>query len=195
MASWTRTSEPAKTPIAVDELSRYLRLLNTDGDTQQELSDMIKAATSYIERQNSLALITQTWACTLDNFAAREIVLPVYPVLAISSIQYYDSANASQTFSSASYRLGRRNDDMGLVQLNTDASWPSVYDRTGAVTITFTAGYGALPTLIPGHIRQAVKILAGHFYQNPVLAGDTQTYQVPMSFDALTASLARRFYQ
>lgn len=193
MASWTRTSDPAKTPISIDELSRHLRLLNTDGDTKQELEAMIKAATFYIERQNSIALITQTWQYLLDGFKTREIVLPVWPVLSITSIQYYDTDNAQQTFSSANYRLGKRIDDMGIVQLNTDASWPSVYDRTGAVTITFVAGYGASPSSVPDHIRQALKILAGHFWQNPVLAGDTQTYQVPMSFEALTASLQRRF--
>lgn len=171
-----------------------MRLLNTDAAHEKMIAGMIRAAREYTERLCSLAMLTQTWTFTLDAFSKREIVLPRWPVISVSSITYYDTANASQTFSSASYRLGVRPDDMGIIQLNQDASWPSTYDRTGAVTVTFVAGFGATPATVPNDLVYSVKILAAEFFQNPTMTvTGTIVAGLPLSYDALTASYCRSF--
>jgi uncharacterized phiE125 gp8 family phage protein len=39
-------------------------------------------------------------------------------------------------------------------------------DRADAVTIEFTAGYGAAASAVPAEIKQAMYLMIGHWYEN-----------------------------
>jgi uncharacterized phiE125 gp8 family phage protein len=83
--------------------------------------------------------------------------LPLFPVQSITSIRYWDSANADTLFPADNYGLYA--DALGAgVYLKQGVSWPSVYSRPDAVRITFVAGYGATPESVPAPFRTAVKM-------------------------------------
>lgn len=190
MGSWAQTTAPSVEPVSIADQKLHLRLLNTDSEHDKLLQSIIKAARQYIERVNGLAIIQQTWTLTLEAFpASKFIALPRYPVSSITSITYYDTSNASQTFSSGSYRLQKLADNTSVVELNTNASWPGSYDRSDALTVTFVAGYGSAATNVPDDLIYAIKILAAHWFENP----SAVDVAAPASFEALTTPYCRSF--
>ena len=191
MTSWAQTAAPSVEPVSLAEQKRWLRLLNADTDDEQRIEDCIKAAREYTENVTGVAMITQTWALKLDYFCSRNLILPKYPVSSISSLTYYDSNNASQTFSADNYALGAAIDGLNFVQLVDGASWPSVYNRTGAITVTFVCGYGTIAQAVPSDLRSAVKILAAHWFENPMFVSSESFDAVPMSYHSLVAGYMR----
>lgn len=92
-------------------------------------------------------------------FATRDgsLRLPYPPLIAVGSITYYDVANAQQTLSSSNYIVEPSTDGWGRISWTVDATFPGLYVRPDAVTVTFTTGY-ADATAIPPVALQAMKM-------------------------------------
>jgi len=69
----------------------------------------------------------------------NRIKLPGGPIQSISSITYYDTANALQTLSASTYRLIKDKPD--YVEQVEGTDWPSTAVRSDAVRIDYIAGY------------------------------------------------------
>lgn len=179
---------PTIDPVSIAEARAHCRI---DDDADDGLvAGYIMAARSYIEQVSGLSLISQTWEMTLEEFPDDDcIYLPRNPVLSITSIQYYDAANALQTLSASTYEIDTAQVP-AEIELANGATWPATYERTAAVVVRFVAGYGAAPGSIPEPIRLAILLLVGHFYANreqvTLGAGLTAT-QLPFGVDALIA--------
>lgn len=160
---------PALEPVSLDEAKRHCRIIGDDED--DDLSRLITAAREVVEAGESWslerALITQTLRVTLDGFPCDDtpIQLPRPPLLTVSSITYYDTANVSTTHTASLYTT-ELNNDPGRVMPIGGQIWPTTYDRPGAVTITYTAGYGATAASVPAAIRQAILLIVGDLYAN-----------------------------
>ena len=128
-------------------------------------------------------LITQTWDLILDKKDLNESLIQIYkqPITAISSVKYYDVNNTEQTMSASDYQT-EVSSNPAKVQIIT---FPQIYDRLGAVTIRFVAGY-ANAGAVPQDIKQAMYFLIGHLYENrqAVVTG-TQVNEMPMSVEYL----------
>ena len=173
----------ATEPITLTEAKLHLRVTETADDSL--ISSLITAARQYAEPYTRRCFITQTKTLAFDSFpASNEIRLPWSKLAGITSITYYDTANALQTLDAANYLLDTVNEP-GRVRLISTESWPSVYDRINAVTITYTAGYGAAAD-VPEGIKAAMKLLVGHWYENRegVITGTIVT-EMKMAVDAL----------
>lgn len=135
---------------------------NTTQDPQ--LTALIASARRRIEERLSKALLTQTWVLRLDRFPAWEIGLPRPPLASISSIQYLDSAGATQTLDAAKYVVDTHG-AVGRVVPAYGLSWPSTYPMPNAVTITYVAGWTSAAA-VPADIRQALLMLIADLYAN-----------------------------
>lgn len=160
---------PAAEPVLPADVRTWGRISETIGDLADAvLTERIKAARELLEAQCDIALITQTWALTLDAFPtgpyarcrtlqsegpAAVIQLSRPPWQSITSVVYLDTDGASQTLSSALYRFdavrGRLTPAYGQV-------WPSTRNVINAVTVTFKNGYGDAATACPAQAREAV---------------------------------------
>lgn len=107
-----------------------------------------------------------TWRLTLDEFSDA-IELPRAPVVAVSSVQYYDADGVQQTADPDSYALDLVSSPQWVV-LNTDETWPTTLDAVNAVSVDFTAGYDA--ATIPAGLKGAVLGLVEHRFVNGVSA-------------------------
>lgn len=158
-----RTVPPAETPVSLTEVKAHCRV--TEGDDDAVLSALLAAATDYLDGPHGLlgkCMVTQTWRQRLEEFADC-IRLTVGPVASVTSINYYDADNAEQTLSATVYELSR--DTLGAyITLKTDQSWPTIYDRKDAVTITFVAGVAAAD--VPDTLKTAVLMLVSHWDEN-----------------------------
>jgi uncharacterized phiE125 gp8 family phage protein len=152
--------------IDVDDLKAHLNItFDTDDDL---LTAKIEAAEQHLEGCLSKAFITQTRVALLDGFPCRSpIELPRAPVQSITSIKYYDTEWTLQTLAPANYvALPLDSDQQTHVHPARGTSWPATADLIGAVEITFEAGFGDEAADVPAPIKEAVRQLAAHFYEN-----------------------------
>lgn len=157
------TVEPVSELLSVGDAKRHLRVLNSDLD--DEIALLIAAARDYCERytQRTLrAAVTRTF--TTGGWWSDTLHVPHPPLLAVSSIAYYDADNASQTLSSANYIVEVDTYGGGRIIWATTATLPTLYDRPDAITVTFTAGYTA--ATIPPVALQAMKTKLTELFGN-----------------------------
>ena len=181
MASYKLITGPATEPLTLAEAKLYLRV---DSDSEDDLiTALIKAARLQVENKTYRMLISQTWDLILDksDIGDGELLIYKQPITAISSVKYYDINNTEQTLSSTAYQT-EVNSNPAKVNI---ISMPSIYNRLGAVTIRFVAGY-ANAGAVPQDIKQAMYFLIGHLYENrqAVVTG-TQVNEMPMSVEYL----------
>ena len=174
-------TQPASEVVTVAEMKAHLRIESDDEDTL--IGDYITAATDMVDAEFGelgRALITQSWSLVMPAFpTSGRFDLPVSPVQSITSITYYDSDNVQQTLLADAYRLTIL-PDRARVDLVTGYSWPAIYDRADAVTVTYAAGYGDASTDIPEGIRQGIRLMAAHLYENREAATEARLMEAPV---------------
>lgn len=162
MLAPVRTVAPATMPVSLAEAKAHLRV---DHDDQDDLiSAQIRAATAWLDGWSGIlgrALITQTWRQEFGRFADH-LPLPLAPVTAIDSVSYFDAGNVQQTLDTGVYDLFA--DARGAyVTRRSGQSWPATFRRADAVSIIFTAGYGAAAD-VPEPIRQALLLIVQRLF-------------------------------
>lgn len=191
--TWTikQTTEPSYQPITLAEARNHLRLVasgspasHPDDDT---VETYIKAATSYAESRTNKVYAQRTFTLKRDKFA-ETMELPVYPVLSVDSITYIDINEVEQTMAASNYQV--ITDRIPAIVHLEDV--PTVDgDTLNAVTITVTAGFESSNSpadadKIPDAVKQAIKLMVGHFYENrEAVTADVRPEKVPMATDAL----------
>lgn len=182
----TRTSDPAPEPITRAEAKDQARIETTADDTL--VDGLIAAAREHVEEFTRRALITQTWEAYLDAFPGDNdiaIWLPRTPVQSVDSIEYIDTAGATQIWAAADYQVDTDSLPARIRPARAE-SYPDTHtDILQAVTITFTAGYGEA-SAVPNAIKHAMLLIVSHWYDNrdAVNIGNVVT-PLPMAVDAL----------
>lgn len=150
------TSAPAAEPVTVAEAKAHCRV---DHDDEDDLfSRWITAARQWCEAWTARRFVTQTLRMRLDGFPPDGVIrLKTGPVQSVSSVTYYDSAGTSQTLSST-YYVADTDADPARIWLASGSTWPVTYDRPGAVSVTYVAGYGAAAA-VPAQVKQAILLI------------------------------------
>jgi len=177
---------PAVEPVSLAEAKLQCRV--DIGDDDALITGLIKAARESAETITRRALITQTWELVLDEFPeGDEIIVPLPPLVSITSIKYKDGDGVESTFAAANY-IVNTDAEPGKVVLADGASWPSTsLYPTAAIRVRFVAGYGAAGSSAPASILAAIKLMVGHWYENREnsLPGGAEVQLLPMGVDAL----------
>lgn len=158
-----RSVDPTVPLLTTAEAKLHLRIDHSDEDTYVDA--LVKAATYKVESYIRRSLLSQTWIYTLDRFPAWTINVPRPPAIAVSSLAYVDTDGASQTLSSSLYRVTINGTPSRITPVYGEV-WPTTRNQTDAVTITYTAGYGVTAATVPEQIREAVRLIVGHWYVN-----------------------------
>ena len=198
----TVTTRNLDCPVTLDEAKAHLRVFGDDQDTY--IQSLIEAATEYCEGATGRAFRTsETIVQTYDGWPSCGIQFDRQPVLAISSLKYYDDDNVLQTVNSSNYRLMSSRNAAAVLEIDSAYSWPSYYGRSDAIQLTYTAGYSVLtdtpadsdgdppPVLgVPATAKHAIKLIVGHWFNHSeaVNIGNI-TSEVPMAANALLAML------
>lgn len=152
--------------LPVAELKEHLRL--GSGFSESDLQDSVlvsflRAALAAIEARTSKALITRGFVLTLDTWKSPAVQpLPIAPVASVTEIAVVDSFGASTVVDPASYRLQA---DAFQPKIRPLVSCLPSVENDGSVEIRFQAGYGATFDAVPDDLRQAVMLLAAHYYE------------------------------
>ena len=151
---------PEEMPITLAEAKAHLRVDHSSEDTYIE--SLIAAATSRIDGRGGFlgrAIMTQSWRLTLDVFPAGAILIPLPPLQAIDTAQYYDAAGAPLPLD---YAVDDASEPARLYALGS--AWPTGVAAQQAVEIEFTAGYASAAE-VPAAIKHGLKLLIGGWYQ------------------------------
>jgi uncharacterized phiE125 gp8 family phage protein len=176
---------PASEPVTIAEAKAQLSIGASDDSHDTELASMIAAAREEWERDTSIALITRTLEHRLPQFLSAT-ALTVRPVIAILSVKYMDATGAEQTVSSSDYYL-----DGDEVRFLDTFVQPTLQDRSEAVRITYTAGYGSDSRTCPELDRMAIKLsLANRFEDRDMIAASGER----KAYEALVAKKMRASY-
>jgi len=170
---------PAAEPVTVSDFKAHARIDVSDEDDLIEA--LVMAAREQTELVSRRALITQTLALTLDSWPGCAIDIPRPPLQSVSSIGYTDTAGDAQTLASDQYVVQTARERLVLAD---GASWPDRLARS-VITVTFVAGYGDAADDVPERYRQAILLLAAHWYEHRETGSDMPVYDVPLAFDSL----------
>lgn len=176
----TQTSAPATEPVTRAEAKLHLKVDFTDDDDLIDglIAGARQMAEAYTQRQFITATYTQTYSDFPGGYGI--IQLERTPLDSISSITYYDTNGTQQTLSTDVYE-SVSNDTCAFVVLKPGQTWPSVQsDKYEAVTVAYTAGYGAATTDVPATARNGILRLVADMYHNRG-DEDINTHQTAMA--------------
>ena len=152
--------------LPVDEFKAHLRLgsgFGTGSVQDAVLVSFLRAAVTAIEARTSKVLFERAFMAgfTVWRDSAAQ-PLPIAPVSAVSGVVLVDRTGARTDVDAEAYWLER---DTHCPRLRpVGAELPKV-PYAGMAEVELTAGYGPVWTDIPADLRQAVLLLAAHFYE------------------------------
>jgi hypothetical protein len=198
---------PASEPVTLAEAKLMLRVDIDDDDAL--ITSLISAARMHVEVLLRQTLIATTYDWFQDNFPAAAngyfnrlnrlmgpnpqwlpngaaiLYLPKPPLVSVASVKYYDPTGTLQTFDPTHYfvstGLGSR------VQPTIGNVWPVIRPQIDGVVVRYTSGVAA-STAVPEPIKQAVKMLIVHWYENRDTTVAGTISKVPDAVDALLAT-------
>ncbi|TVR11939.1 MAG: hypothetical protein EA385_00510 [Salinarimonadaceae bacterium] len=174
---------PEAEPVTLDELKDQLRVIGDHDDAFLERA--IRTARAKLDGREGFlgrALVAQQWRLELDAFPAREILLPLPPLLSVDAIVYVDAGGSEITLDASAYvAIGAGDTERGCVRRANGESWPATGSYPGAVAVTFTAGYGE-PEDVPEPLRAAILMHAAHLYENREAASVERVHEVPLGW-------------
>jgi len=166
---------PVIEPLEIQDVKDYLRLDDvTDISEDEYLSTLIIAAREYCEGFQNRAYITQVWQLSFDDWPSRVIELPKGTLQAVNLVTYKNFAGAVTTLTETQDYITSTRGVLGRISPPYAQSWPSFVPWTlDAVVIEFTCGYGDTAESVPQKVKQAMKLLVSHWYENRTVLSET----------------------
>lgn len=176
---------PAVEPLTLEETKSYLRVEHADDDDL--ITALIVGARGHVEARTRRALITQTWRMIFDAWPVDgRLTIPLAPVRELSAARVYDSAGVAHALDTETFVLDAAASP-GVVGFPPWAV--AVPGRAVAgIEIDFVAGFGDAGADVPEPLRQAMRQLVAHWYDNRgIAAGAPAAERSPVPVDALLA--------
>jgi uncharacterized phiE125 gp8 family phage protein len=173
---------PAVEPLSLAEAKAFLRVEH--GDDDDVITALIAASRIHIEARTRQALVTQSWRIPLDQWPidGRVAVRPA-PLQTLTAARVYDDEGGTQTIDLQAFVV-----DSGASVL-AFAPWtlPQPERLAAGIELDVTVGYGEAATDVPEPLRQAIRLLVGHWYENRGLAAVGTVTILPTTVAALIA--------
>ena len=146
---------PGNEPIALSEAKIILDIAQSVDTYDAEVLRSIVSAREQFEKDTQRLTVSRTIVEKLDTFPDVDWRFYFRPVVSLTSITYFDTANASQTLSASIYSLDAPN---RKILLAVDQVYPSQESRWDAVTVTYVAGQTLVSELAKRAMLCLVKI-------------------------------------
>jgi uncharacterized phiE125 gp8 family phage protein len=164
----TEVSAPPAAALPVRAFAEHLRMgrgFADDGSLDAVLELYLRAAMAAIEARIGRALIARPFLWTVSRWREETSqTLPVSPVRSVEGVALVDAEGTSSELDPGAWSVVRDSQRPRLVG-RFGRSLPRI-PRSGRAEIRFRAGYGETWDEVPVDLRQAVFLLAAHFYEN-----------------------------
>ncbi|WP_375690239.1 head-tail connector protein [Pseudooceanicola sp. LIPI14-2-Ac024] len=162
-------TEDTDIPLAalpVDAFKTHLRLgtgFAASSVQDEVLESFLRAAIAAVEARTGKALIARefTWRIAAWRSDCGQ-VFPVAPVSAIAAMARVQADGSETVIDATAYRLVP---ELHAPRIEPAGTMLPAVPTGGAMRIRFTAGFGAAWDDVPADLRQAVLMLATHFYE------------------------------
>jgi uncharacterized phiE125 gp8 family phage protein len=175
-------SGPAAEPITLAQAKAFLRVEHDDDD--DVIAALIAGARIHVEAATRRALVTQGWRLTRDAWpdAGFLAVLPV-PLIEVDAARVYRHDGTTLAIETDAFALDTVTAPARLIFAR--GALPAPERAFAGIEIDITCGYGE-PDDVPEPLRQAVRLLVAHWYENRSLAGG-EIAMLPQSVMGLLA--------
>ncbi|MFZ5690669.1 MAG: head-tail connector protein [Pseudomonadota bacterium] len=176
---------PAIEPVPLADMKLFLRVAHDDDD--DVIAALIAAARVHVEARTRRALIAQTWRLTRDVWPAsgRLPILPV-PLIAITAIRVFDADGAPYLLDVDDFDLDTASAPAMLTFARGAPRPPG--KLAAGIELDISAGYGEDADDVPAPLRQAIRMLVAHWYENRgVIAASGEVAAMPVSVSSLIA--------
>lgn len=204
-----KVTTPTQFPVTLESVKDHLRIERNETAFDSQLEELIGAAVEYVEGRTHLRFITTQFRAKWDTFPDNNLIaqpvwwygqdepqirnqsyikIPLFPVVSVDSVQYYDIGGTLQTLTGYQTELIQT---PAKIWLGIGQDWPATQvDKINAVIVTFTAGYGTGTQTQPYIARHMIRMLVAHWFRNAeaVITG-TNTKEIELAFDALKNQL------
>jgi uncharacterized phiE125 gp8 family phage protein len=178
-------SPPLVEPISLAEAKAYLRVEhNADDDV---IAALITGARVHVEAQTRRALITQSWRLVRDAWPedGRIAVTPA-PLRELVAARVYKLDGSTQAIDVQAFVANKASAPAMLGF--TLGALPAPGRHFGGIELEVEVGYGDAASDVPEALRQAIRVLVAHWYENRGLLGEADaTGILPQSAAALLA--------
>lgn len=164
----TEVNAPPTAAVPVRAFAEHLRLgsgFADDGSQDAVLELYLRAAMAAIEARLGRVLLAREFAWTVTHW--REDAsqgLPIAPVQAVTSVTLVGADGAETPVDPEAWSVLRDTQRPRLVG-RFGRSLPRI-PRSGHAEIRLIAGFGVTWGDVPADLRQAVFLLAAHYYEN-----------------------------
>ena len=172
---------PAQEPLSLAEAKAFLRVEHEADDGLIAL--LIAAARLAVEGETRRALLSQEWRLVRDAWpqSGRIAVTPA-PLTAVTAARVYDEAGAAHTVDAQAFIVDAARAALAFAPWSLPAPGRAV----AGIEIDVAVGYGEDADDMPEPLRQAIRMLVAHWYDNRgVVAAEGRT--LPRGVAALIA--------
>jgi uncharacterized phiE125 gp8 family phage protein len=152
---------PASEPLSLAEAKAMLRVEH--GDDDAAITALIAAARGHVEALTRRALLVQRWRIVRDAWPADgRINLRSGPLRAVIAARVFDGAGVAHAIDVQRF----------VVDVAADAiaspGWalPAPGRCVAGIELDVELGYGALAADVPAPLRQALRMIVAHWYDN-----------------------------
>ncbi len=157
----TLATPPGVHPVTLEMAKAYLKVDGTEEDALIEA--LLGAATSRVEYECDLALITQQWRLHRDRWPGCGVLeIPLHPVRAVEEIRIL-TADGLVTVDPALYETDLAGRPARVRAL---AGFPRETEGLNVVEVLIRAGFGDAPEDVPADLRQAILLVVAHWFEN-----------------------------
>jgi uncharacterized phiE125 gp8 family phage protein len=174
---------PAIEPVTLADAKSYLRIEHAADD--DALLALIAGARIHVEAQTRRALITQTWRLSRDAWPddGRIAVLPV-PLRALAAARIHKADGTTLALPAAAFAADTAAAPAVLAFAPATLAGPG--RAVAGIELDVEVGYGPAATDVPQPLRQAIRMLVAHWYENRgVTASGSAAAALPESVAAL----------
>jgi uncharacterized phiE125 gp8 family phage protein len=155
-------SGPALEPISLDEAKAFLKVEMADDD--DVIAALIAGARVHVEAQTRRALITQSWRLVRDAWPDDgRIEVLLTPLQAVTGVRIYRIDGTTQSLDASSFVV-QQGAAPGVLSFN--APPPAPGRPICGIELDVTVGYGDAAADVPAALRQAIRMLVAHWYDN-----------------------------
>ena len=172
----TLTAPPAGEPLSLPDVKAALRI-DTDAE-DAFLSRMIATARSFVERRLDLAILTQSWALSLDALPLGPVSLRPGKVQRIVSGEVAYGDGPARPLGDGEVRLVRSVPARACFRLPARQDGMPVT----ALSLTFEAGWA--PAAVPPELIHALTLLVAHYHEERQLFAEGRYVPVPAGLQA-----------
>jgi uncharacterized phiE125 gp8 family phage protein len=158
---------PTREPLTLVETKAFLRVEHDDDDAV--IAALIAAARVHVEGMTRRALLLQTWRFTLDAWPPSGCFAPrIGPLTTLVAARVHDASGEAHAIDTEQFVI-----DSGANVIAAPCfAIPAPGRAKAGLELDVICGFGAAAEDVPGDLRQALRMLIAHWYDNRVATGD-----------------------